>query len=535
MTSGRRPSRALLIAAGLLTQLGGAACFVLVLASLPVVHDLPTGLTGAVASAVAAIAAMVCGLLVYRGRLIPLALAAGVDIGFGISLPRGGSATAAVLQILPEDELAAADTLITVAAIGMFVAAILCVLAIPSALALRRWRRAELAAGESNLAITERWPRPPETLRGFGPPRMIPTAVVQPLPPAGVPAPGAMPRSKPAVVIGVAVTLIALGILVISAATGPSGDAGADAAGAGSARSVSSGDPDVGTPAAAAPPADEPAREHAMVDAGIDALEPVLPVLDEMLARFHEALRQPAGPELGLVFDSGAFGLGVQAHDVAEGRDAIVAMLRETLGKPPARGFEVAVRFTHAGQDGDAAWFAEELRVAGKTYLVTGVASVRDGAWVIVALHWALPMPNAQAFRLARDGELAIPDAIPNTHDDSPLAAAMRSAFASRPSFVEARSTRDSAFNFGSAPGERIKGGTAIRRVFGKLRASFALRDAVHVGRAGERGGWGVANVNFTDTDRDGTEVTQTFRVLAAWVQEDAGWRIVLTQFSNAR
>ena len=53
--------------------------------------------------------------------------------------------------------------------------------------------------------------------------------------------------------------------------------------------------------------------------------------------------------------------------------------------------------------------------------------------------------------------------------------------------------------------------------------------------RSATRGGWGAANVDFTDADSDGTEVTQTFRVLAAWVKEDAGWRIVQTQWSNAR
>ena len=41
--------------------------------------------------------------------------------------------------------------------------------------------------------------------------------------------------------------------------------------------------------------------------------------------------------------------------------------------------------------------------------------------------------------------------------------------------------------------------------------------------------------MDFTDADQDGTEITQTFRVLAVWVREDAGWRIVVTQFSNAR
>ena len=80
-----------------------------------------------------------------------------------------------------------------------------------------------------------------------------------------------------------------------------------------------------------------------------------------------------------------------------------------------------------------------------------------------------------------------------------------------------------------------LKGGETIKRIFGRLKATLHLRDAVKVGMVGERGGWGVANVEFTDADKDSTEITQTFRVLAAWVKEDAGWRIVQTQWSNAR
>jgi ketosteroid isomerase-like protein len=111
----------------------------------------------------------------------------------------------------------------------------------------------------------------------------------------------------------------------------------------------------------------------------------------------------------------------------------------------------------------------------------------------------------------------------------------MRTAFASKPSFVEARSARPDAFNFGSASGERLKGGETIKKIFGRIKAVIKLHDAVKVGTLGERGGWGAANVDFTDADKDGTEVTQTFRVLVAWVKEDAGWRIVQTQWSNAR
>jgi len=83
--------------------------------------------------------------------------------------------------------------------------------------------------------------------------------------------------------------------------------------------------------------------------------------------------------------------------------------------------------------------------------------------------------------------------------------------------------------------GERIAGGDAIRRTFSRIKATIRLHDAVKVGMVGDRGGWGAANVDFTDEDADGIEVTQTFRVLAAWLKEDAGWRIVQTQWSNPR
>ena len=204
--SDSQPSRALLIAAGALTQLTGAACLVLGLASLPVVHDLHSGTHAVIASIVAALAAIVCGTLVYRGRLVPLALAIGLDVGFGIVLPRGGSALGALLKILPADEVGTADTLVTAGAVAMFVAAILCVLAIPSAINLRRWARAAVAREVGG----ERPSKPSDTLKGFGASRLIPTQIVQTI----------GPRSKPIVIVGVAVTLIAIGIVVITATTG---------------------------------------------------------------------------------------------------------------------------------------------------------------------------------------------------------------------------------------------------------------------------------------------------------------------------
>jgi hypothetical protein len=547
---GTQPSRALLITAGLLTQLIGFVCLILALASLPVAHDLASGMTGVIASAVAALAAIVCGSLVWRGRLVPLALAAGLDIGFGVALPRGGSALGAMLRILPADEADTAETMIMAAAIAMFVAAILCVLAIPSALRLRRWARAELARDpaatdpsgppdfdsspiDENAPTKERprvsrpsaqpmIPTPQaisagNTLRGIGSfkpsQKLMPTQVIR----------VDTPRSKPLVIVGVAVTLIAIGVIVITAATGTKSTAVAGTAPEADSTTRTATDGGIMPNAPTVAPT---------VDAGIDAPPPA--AIADFIPRFHTALAAATPAALGPLFDAKAFAFGVESHDLAEGRDAIVAQLREDIGKLSGRALSISTKFSHIAAEGGVAWLAEELKVGAKTFFVTAVLGLRDNIWTIDAMHWAQAMPDETAFRLAREGELAIPDAIPDSHDDSPLAHAMRTAFASRPSFVEARSAHAEAINFGSA-GERLKGGETIKRVLGKLKASIRLRDAVKVGAVGERGGWGIANIDFTATDRDGTEVTQTFRVLAAWIKEDAGWRIVQSHWSNAR
>src|SRR4051812_35377899 len=110
-----------------MTQVLGTLCLVLSLASLPVAHDLKTGTGSVAASVLASVAAIVCGTLVWRGRLIPLALAMGLNVGFGIGLPRAGSAIGATLRF------AGADTLAPILAIAMFVAATLCIVAVPAA------------------------------------------------------------------------------------------------------------------------------------------------------------------------------------------------------------------------------------------------------------------------------------------------------------------------------------------------------------------------------------------------------------------
>lgn len=477
-----QPSRALLIAAGVLTQVLGIVCLVLSFASLPVAHDLKTGTSGVIASIAASLAAVVCGTLVWRGRLIPLALAMGLDVGFGIGLPRGGSAIGSTLRF------AGVDGVDTVLAIAMFIAATLCIVAVPSALKLRAWARGELAKPDYVEP-----PRPSvRTLPGVGPAKkLVPTQVIHV---------GAR-RGQPAIIIGVAVTLIAIGIIVISATLG--GSSPVD-------EPVANADAHVGV-----------ATDAAAVE--IDAAPPAPPSVDDFVAALHEAL---ANDQLDVLFDPKVFAFGVEANDLAEGRDAVLAQVRDDIGPAPR---EVSAKFTSAASDGDVGWLAEELRIGDNTFVVTAALGLAGNAWTIRALHWAKAMPNAEAYKLAKEGNLATPDVIPDTHDESELAKAMRAAFASKAAFVDARSTRSEAFNFGSAPGERVAGGEAIKKIFGRIKATIHLHDAVKVGMIGTRGGWGAANVDFTDSE------TQTFRVLAVWLHEDQGWRIVQTQWSNPR
>jgi hypothetical protein len=527
-TVGKQPSRALLISAGVLTQLVGATCFVLGLASVPAVHDMRAGMTGVLASIVAAVAAIVCGTLVWRGRLIPLALAAGLDVGFGIGLPRGGSAVGAMLRMLPADDARLVHAIVVVAAVFMFVAAVMCVLAVPAALKLRQWARTEIAASQVMPAASDPDEIAPTRER---PSLQRPSQMPLPPPPQTVERPplSGMQRSqklmptqvinigpgrrglKPAIIVGVAVTLIAVGVIVMSATLSSKPDGLEPKAISVEAHPADASTTDVAASAVAA-------------DAPLDVAEP--PPLADFVEQFHTAL---ASGELAPLVAANGFAIGADSNDLAEGRDAVVEQIRGDTGNAAVR-----VKFSFTGQEADTAWLAEELAVGSKTFAVTAGLALRDNAWTIVALHMAEPMPNATAYRLAREGTLSTPDVIPNTNDTSELAHAVATAFASKPSFVDARSTRPDAFNFGSAPGERLEGGETIKKVFGRIDATIKLHDAVKVGPLGASGGWGVANVDFTESLRDG-DVTQTFRVLAVLLKEDTGWRITLTQFSNAR
>ncbi len=241
-----------------------------------------------------------------------------------------------------------------------------------------------------------------------------------------------------------------------------------------------------------------------------------------------------------------AFAFGVNADDIAEGRAAIEAMLAKNLGDAPPDGFRITSKYLQIGELNNHAWVAEELELDGgdgpRRIAITQLAAFLDGKWTTVALHWGEPVPDAVAERRAVLGNMPRLGVVPNKADGgSDLDRAVRAAFSSRTAFVDARSERDDAFNFGSGPGERTTGG-AIKRLFARLRSDLKISGGARVvaGSTWDPGqatapwiGFAALNADYTYKSRAATDLTQTFRVLAIMIREGDVWTIVQTQFSN--
>ena len=89
----------------------------------------------------------------------------------------------------------------------------------------------------------------------------------------------------------------------------------------------------------------------------------------------------------------------------------------------------------------------------------------------------------------------------------------MRTGLASKPSFVAV--ARPWRCVQSAATRRANRGRRGDRRRSRGSRPRFGLHDAVAVGPVGDAWRLGCGNVDFTDADRDGTDVTQTFRVLS--------------------
>ncbi|MCW5801554.1 MAG: nuclear transport factor 2 family protein [Deltaproteobacteria bacterium] len=276
------------------------------------------------------------------------------------------------------------------------------------------------------------------------------------------------------------------------------------------------------------------------------AKEVATPTLEALLAAERDAIAKGDAQALVALAADNAFAFGVDADEVAEGRAAIAALVARDL-ELASGGGSVTSRFKHVGQLRDAAWIAEELDVMPRgrptrRLAVTTLAAFVGTRWVVVAWCWAKQVPDADAERVAILGTKPRPKTIPNAVDGpKDFETAVRAAFASWRGFVDARSVRADGFNFGSAPNER-SAGSGIKPMFSRMGATLSLReDALRAaaGTAWDSGqkdpyvGFAAANVDLTLKARAGTDLTQSFRVLAVVVKEGTSWKVVQTQWSH--
>jgi hypothetical protein len=560
----RPPGRALLRVAGALTQVSCGACLLIGTIGFVLVQQNSSDNIGAVAAwLVAAMLGLVFGGLIYRGGLVSMLVAAAIDAGFGIALIAiEYDSLRRLLKILPASDVATIADGLDVAGFVVIGAAALCLIGLPQGVRYARWFH---GAAVTRSAMS--------TARGFPPPP-VPARTSAYIIPADE-QPGSRRRLYLALG-GLAVGVGAgVGVIVSSSPTTASDAASLDGrappstpiavaapapptqpAAAPPAR-LAPGDPGASDPGASDAAASDAAANSAdagasSADAGRAAVQPAEPVERMVAARRAALAGVDTGALAGLVVPT-VFGFGVDADEVAEGRDAVVAQIERDLGEPPAGGFTIDSRALAIGQERGHAWIAEEIEVSApgddpagggrRRFAITELAAVIDGKWKIVALHWATPVDDATAERLAILRTLPVPPAIPDRSDGAgSLAPAVRAAFASRTAFAEARSERVDAFNYGSG-GERVQGGAAIKRLFARLKAQIKMRDGARIVAGGAWDpaqkaapwvGWAALNVDFTAKTRAATEVTQTFRVLAILVSEGSAWRIVQTHWSNA-
>lgn len=533
--------------AGALTQLTCGACLLIGTIGLVLVEQNRTGgLAPVVAWLVMAMAGLVFGGLIYRGGLVSMLIAASIDAGFGIVLVTfEHDSLRRLLKILRPSDVAAIHDALGIAGFVMIGAGVICLAALPQGIRYARWFR-DAAASRSAMSTARGFPPPPVPVRSSA---FIIPAEDQP----------EARRRLYLVLGGIAIVVgVGIGALVSSMRTaGPAREALATGAGVGSGprvavagRGSGRGSDAIRATAGTAPPTNASGAQRTpdappRLPGGPATARPAGPVQDLVLAQ-HAAVARADRKALAGLLAAGAFGFGTGAGEVADGRDAVAAQLVHDLGEPPAAGFTVASKAIAIGEDRGHAWIAEQLDVTAgrevRSFAVSELAAVIDGSWRIVALHWATPVADATAQRLAILSRLPVPARIADRRDGTgELDRAVRAAFASRAAFADAHSERPDAFNYGSG-GERANGGAAIQRIFSKLKAEIRIHDGARVttGDAWDpaqkdapRIGWAALNVDYTTKTRAATEVTQTFRVLAVLIKEDRGWKIVQTQWSN--
>jgi hypothetical protein len=553
----RPPGRALLRAAGALTQLSCGACLLIGTIAIVLVQQTKVG-GGLTVSLwlITAMAGLVFGGLIYRGGLVSMLVATMIDVGFGLILIAIEYDTLrTLLRILPASDVGMIGDGLDIAGFTMIGAGVVCLIALPQGIRYARWFR---GAAMTRNAMS--------TARGFPPPPVPARTSAYVIPSEERPE----SRRRLYMVLGGLAIGVGAGVGVLVSSTRPVASTTASAR-TGSAVAAPAVPASESVPArldASAPRRGQPAEPVAATARTDDApAEPragagaaaagasrpeaprVMPSesVDHLLAAQRAAIANADANALARLVSTRAFAFGVDADEVAEGRDAIAAQLTRDLGESPAGSFTVESRVLTIGQERGHAWIAEELEISTpgrerRRLAITELAAAIDGQWLIVALHWATPVDDSTAERLAILKTLPAPHPIADRRDGADdLETAVRAAFASRATFSDAFSERPDAFNLGSG-GERARGGFAIKRIFARLRAQIRMHDGARVvaGSFWDPAqttdpwiGWAAVNVDFTSKTRAATDVTQTFRVLAILIKDGADWKIVQTQWSN--
>jgi hypothetical protein len=473
----RPPGRVLLRIAGVLTQLLCAGCLLLGTIAFVLVQQNRMGGAGLVILwAVTALIGLVFGGLMGRGGLISLVVCAVIDATFGIVLLAIEYDTLrAILKVLPESDVATIADIVSAVGACLLIAFGMCLIAIPQALRYTRWMHAET---EPRLASS--------TARGFPPPPIAAAHGSVWQLPIVAPEESRSRRRMYFALAGFAIGFGAgIGVLVSSSpsqrqpGTGTgSGTGTGTGSGSGSGAITAPSSPGPGAPSSVTPPdpsapgADgaKPAidAQHGGGSAGPQSSQASVSAL---IQTQRAAIARGDLAALSRTLAPGAFGFGVDADEVAEGRDAVELLLRKDLGELVRDGASVDLRFSTSGEQRDHAWIALELEVSAanqpsRRFAVTELAARVGGAWTVVAWHWATPVLDKTAERMVALGTKPTPKPIASVlTGPKALEDAVHTAFGSRRAFAAARSENEHAFNFGSGPSERVLGGGRQARV----------------------------------------------------------------------
>lgn len=519
------PSRFLLRLAGILTQLACAVCLLLgTIAFVLVQQNRSGGMEYAIAWGVTALVAIVLGGLMARGALITVIGSALLSAAFGITLIAISYDTLrSILRVLPATDVDMIADVITGLGITLTVIAALGLAAIPQAVRYVRWLRLVNDPNSGTAASTARGFPPPPVAAARGSMWQIPTTAPDET------------RSRRRMYFALAGFAIGFGAgigVLMSSKKSTTVTAVVEPVD----KKIAKRGNGTTTEATTDPKIVVETAQHDVIPAN----QPAPSVeIDDHIAAQHAAVSAGKLDALAETFWPKAVGFGTDADGIAEGRDALIAK----LGPELAEGGRVYTRSLSVGTEGNHAWIAEELEVGSKRYAVTQLAAFIGGKWQTIALHWAIQIPDSKAERMEILHTLRKPKPITNIIDGpKDLEPQIRTAFASRAGNNEARSTRATGFNFGSAPGERVVGGMRIKSAFGKLRSEIALHDGI---RAVAASAWDPAqkdaptiafaalNADFLTKSKAATDLTHTFRVLVVLVKEGADWKIVSSQWSH--